>query len=427
MAGFGASARGMDMDDYRSFGGGAGADWDFPDLDEPCMDPPPVIGTDERRMHVRAYDRWVAMLGTRAYPAIADLDAAALGEFGPYSVLLDFSADPADPAITYLGRALREDGALGGEVETIADVPSDSLLSRLTNHYDEVLANRAPVGFEAEFVSGRGEQTLYRGILMPFSSDGEAIDFVHGVINWKLAVEQDLPADIVAAVTTAFAGPARPADDSVGFGPFDSTVFDLAGSWDIPDLDGLLATARIQAAVARDCEGRSRIALYEAISGAHEVAAAFDAAPDRLAAILAEAGITPQARAPMTALVKLVFGAGYDRKRVTEFAAVLTYARRLCIVPGMVGEWLAGMEGGIKAVVAAERRERRPALKIDRHELDRTRLRALPSATIVDLGEQPDEYVLLVGRREADGRFAILPPLADRAGLLARALRHTAM
>src|SRR5206468_303766 len=60
-----------------------------------------------------------------------------------------------------------------------------SLLSRLTDHFMQIIANRAPVGFEAEFENPRGESLCYRGILMPFSSDGDSIDFIYGVINWK--------------------------------------------------------------------------------------------------------------------------------------------------------------------------------------------------------------------------------------------------
>ena len=51
------------------------------------------------------------------------------------------------------------------------------------------LASRAPIGFEAEFVGHRGFPMLYRGILMPFSSDGDDIDYIYGVINWKEMVE----------------------------------------------------------------------------------------------------------------------------------------------------------------------------------------------------------------------------------------------
>ena len=36
-------------------------------------------------------------------------------------------------------------------MRTISDVPSRSLLSRLTDHYMQIIANRSPVGFEAEF------------------------------------------------------------------------------------------------------------------------------------------------------------------------------------------------------------------------------------------------------------------------------------
>src|SRR6185436_219695 len=67
----------------------------------------------------------------------------------------------------------------------ISEVPARSLLSRLTDHYMQIIANRAPIGFEAEFLSHSGINTLYRGILMPLSSNGESIDYIYGVINWK--------------------------------------------------------------------------------------------------------------------------------------------------------------------------------------------------------------------------------------------------
>ena len=70
------------------------------------------------------------------------------------------------------------DRGLDGGITRVAEVPSRSLLSRLTDHYLQIIANRAPIGFEAEFVGTRGRTTMYRGILMPFSSNGDAIDFV---------------------------------------------------------------------------------------------------------------------------------------------------------------------------------------------------------------------------------------------------------
>ena len=61
----------------------------------------------------------------------------------------------------------------------------------------QIIANRSPVGFEAEFENPVGETICYRGILMPFSSDGDAIDFIYGVINWK-HVDEEADADAPA-------------------------------------------------------------------------------------------------------------------------------------------------------------------------------------------------------------------------------------
>ena len=143
------------------------------------------IGGDERRMHVRAYNHWVSLLGGRDFPSIEDLEPGAVEDFAKHSVLLDFTAGRDNPATPYIGTAIRQECGLGEGIRTIADVPSRSLLSRLTDHYLQIIANRAPIGFEAEFVNQRDESICYRGILMPFSSDGDTIDFIYGVINWK--------------------------------------------------------------------------------------------------------------------------------------------------------------------------------------------------------------------------------------------------
>src|SRR5205085_4334601 len=77
--------------------------------EEPVTERPPEIGVDERRMHVRAYNYWVSLLAGRAYPAIQDIDPHNIEDFGPHSVLLDFSQDAEDPEIAFLGYALREE------------------------------------------------------------------------------------------------------------------------------------------------------------------------------------------------------------------------------------------------------------------------------------------------------------------------------
>jgi hypothetical protein len=64
--------------------------------------------------------------------------------------------------------------------------------------------------------------------------------------------------------------------------------------------------------------------------------------------LLADAGLKAQARAPMTPVVKLVFGAAYDKTRLTEFAAALSWARRHDLGAGNLPAALEGFAGGLK-------------------------------------------------------------------------------
>ena len=122
-------------------------------------------------MHVRAYNHWVSLLQGRAYPSIEDLDPRRYRRFRPAQRAARFHARDrgSDASPSSAGRCARNAG-IDAAITHIAEVPSRSLLSRLTDHYLQIIANRAPIGFEAEFVGTRGHNTMYRGILMPFSS-----------------------------------------------------------------------------------------------------------------------------------------------------------------------------------------------------------------------------------------------------------------
>lgn len=167
-----------------------------------------LAGT-ERRLHARAYHHWTSLLGEARFPLIRSLDPEAIGGFAANSVLLDFRGSRDDPAIAYIGTALREECGMRVRPNHIADLPERSLLARLTGHCDQILADQAPAGFEAEFVNARGRTTLYRGILLPYSSDGLMIDFVHGVVSWKELADPLLQATLDSALLGALGGMAE--------------------------------------------------------------------------------------------------------------------------------------------------------------------------------------------------------------------------
>lgn len=598
-------------------------DYGFGDDEGPSELPPSPIGQDERRMQVRAYNHWASLLADRTYPSVEDLDPAELPDFGPNSILLDFTNGIDDPAVRFLGTVLAEECDVPTTIGKLSDVPTRSLLTRITDHYMQILANQAPIGFEAEFVNQRGQSIAYRGILLPFSSDDDTIDFIYGVINWKevadqltsdellleidqaLAAQSDpvatelpraggpvtdwadgpgadaqaalsddrfpLPAfgnddetadefdeedeydrsdlyEAIEAVDEEPEGPSRFAslltlgggsassfadddeDDEdegedpvakwlnrstpltalpeVGFGTdaaasgtpadmsddaFDLDVFaeepaedevlqpldldafaaeadaeevetlDLSAFSDAPfaveaeplelaefandvepapavvevaveaedaphvaaaldanpagDLYDCLAEARELAMVARTTEDRSRSALYAAVGRAYDVSLAAAAEPEEFAELMADSGLTMQDRAPMTPVVKLVFGVDYDKTRLTEYAAVLTHAHRVGIERGALADYLGKADGGLKGVVQAERALRREsdgddAVRETPREALARKLRAIAPLGFEDIDSEGEEFALVMIRR-VNGEVVVLGEIAD--------------
>ena len=452
----------------------------------PLNDVAEAIGSDERRMHVRAYNYWVSLLGGRDFPSIEDLEPDNVEDFAGNSVLLDFTCGRDNPAVPYIGAAIRDECGLSDDTRTIDDVPSRSLLSRLTDHYLQIIANRAPIGFEAEFVNQREENICYRGILMPFSSDGDTIDFIYGVINWKNAengaqapapepaveepvVEEpvvDEPvveeptvsfepdetlelADTVADEPGADVPPfdelkpqsepefepeAAPAAEAAGphFSWEDGPLHDEE-SGELPEValgdDAGLAdrlwAARETAESVKAGEGRTRTALYKALSLAYDFALAAQADAEEYAELLEESGVKAQARAPMTPIVKLVFGIDYDKARLTEFAAALSFAQRREIGLGGFQNFIETQAGGLKALVAAERQARRSEPRADtKGDTARARLRLAPSISLAEVAPE-DEFAVVITRRGADGRHEPVAVVDDET-LVERAIRRFA-
>lgn len=415
-----------------------------------------AIGSDERRMHVRAYNYWCSLLDGRDFPSIQNLQAAEIEDFSSHSVLLNFAEALNDPVTPFVGEAIRAEIGVD-TIRRISDVPGRSLLSRLTDHHFQIIATRAPVGFEADFVNQRGHDISYRGILMPFSSDGQNIDYVYGVINWKdngPAAEAKAPLravlppidaeredeqeilDMLAAEEREHQE--RDARRLLAVAAFDSGLDGGSGpladddeiveSIDLDDDAGLadrLSAARDSADLCKAADGRSRAALYRALALAYDFSVAARRVPEDYAEILDDAGVKAQARAPMTPIVKLVFGADYDKTRLTEFAAALSNATRENVDLGGFEAFVAACDGGLKGLVAAERKARRPgAGPEDRTEQGKAALRRAAPLALASLATNA-EFALVLTRRNANGIHEVVELVAD-PGLLDRALRKVA-
>ncbi len=433
--------------------------------DDAAIDAPLLIGQDERRMQVRAYNFWAGLLGDLPFPSVASLVDSDAPDFANHAVLLKFDRGVDNPAIAWLGEQLAIECDTTKAIKRLSDVPGRSLLSRITDHYMQIIANQAPIGFEAEFVNLRGVTVLYRGILLPFSSDGEAIDHVYGVINWKEVADQGTTDALLAEIGEALGhslghGRERPqrrpiqlltdwADGPASLSAHDGASdaleltdaladpLDLAGeavfdtAIEDPDhatLADWLASARDMAHTANSSEDRTRNALYAAISRAWDFALAAAAAPDEFAELIEDAGLTRQDRAPMTPVVKLVFGADYDKTRLTEYAAALLHAQRLQLGRGVLLRFLADAPGGLKGVVAAERRLRREAAGRATQERSpdalAAKLRKLPERSFASLDAEGEEFALVLMRRIAGSVPVLLGEVVGDPALVEKAARR---
>jgi hypothetical protein len=186
-----------------------------------------------------------------------------------------------------------------------------------------------------------------------------------------------------------------------------------------------LWAARESAEVCKQQDGRSRVALYRTLAMAYDFAVAAKRVPDDYAEILNDAAVKAQARAPMTPIVKLVFGVDYDKTRLTEFAAALSHAEREMVDFGGFQTFVEQADGGLKGLVAAERKARRPDKPVeDKVEVGKAVLRTASPLALAQLPTN-QEFALVLTRRNANGVHEVVELVAD-AAMLDRALRNAA-
>lgn len=373
----------------------------------------------ERRLTLRAYAYWRETAGERPMPALGDFDAAGLAPFRDSSFLVGFAEeDYLQPVYCFVGAAIQ---ATAGEIakdSPVRGTAPGSVLDRIADHYLEAVAHKSPVGFDAEFERDDGGEVLYRGLLLPLSEDGETVDLLMGVLSWKEVYGKS--------------GEAEPptAEESSGT-TFEPQAGDPAPAPD-EGLQAALAASRTAAEEVKLHEGRAHRALYRALAETFAFFGKAQDEPQAYRAMLRQAGLRIQRRSPLTPAIKLVFGASYDKARVTEYAAALAYLRRQAVPPEQAESVIAEFEGGVKGLVAAERaarREERGAGQTDRSGRARRQLAKSPSLEMEDeaiVAPGDSEFVLLLARRRSDRLVEPVQVVPETERGLDRLLRRAA-
>lgn len=329
----------------------------------------------ERRLHLKAFRYWEGLRDGREWPSLKDMSQEALHDFRHRSLLIDVS--PADgPVIRYVGEDF--DQRLGGRVAPgtrYDDIPGGSFLKHVADEYHEAMSRYSAIYYEGEVLEPGNVKVSYRGSFMPMSDDGETIRFLYSVVGWQLNEEPGETA-----------------------------------------LDSMLEGCKQAAEAIIHYDGRSRETLYDALASALGFYEATLEDPSSLETLLKNSDLKMQQRAPITPILKLIFGKEYDKTRITEYAAALSYARRNGQTPDTVKTFFSKTSGGIKGCVKLERIDRRAAggnKTADAYETAKNILRNKKPMDIEDVNID-DEFGLLLIRKDENGDVILVKNITDK-------------
>ncbi len=305
----------------------------------------------ERRSTVRLYKCWDEARRNKPLPAISDFDFSVIEDLRSQVFLLGLDGPDRTPIIRYIGSGLTQE--IGRDLTRLplSKVPRPSLLAHIAYQYLRAIARRQPLAIEGTFVASPFQTLFHRGVLLPFSETGEAVDAVLGSFRYRTAAGQ-ASHPVLVSKTTSEPAP-KPAKQPllVRVEP-PKTPQPMEG-----DLRAALRRSRALAEEALAGEAGSRRQLYRALAGCYAFILAADADPAAYRDLLRKAQIRPQPRAPFTPAVKLVFGGRVTKTQLSEYAALLSHVKRLALSVNAVEPLLE--KRGLKTCLREERQARR--------------------------------------------------------------------
>ena len=389
---------------------------------------PVQYGFDRDNFRTQAKEIWARIPKDGGLPGVDSLKSLLLPKFRGHGVLVSLSGDGSDARIGYLGLSIAEIARVANrsELEMLSDAPDGSILAELPRFNAHVGRSMNPIEFSNLKATGPKGEARFDGVLLPFGDDSDNMLHIFAVIDLAKNSRED---ENVLDLTSEYFE-----DDPVDTLEleFDQLLVEseveMAPKQVPPPLGetplaSALDEARTFADYAKAFERRSHRALYAAISKAYDFALLAYASPDEFVDLIERAGITMQERAPMTPIVKLVFGADFDRTRVTEYATVLAHGVYRDVPMGGMSDFLQEAEGGIKGIVAEARLLRRgdgPSDPVRREVRKATakKLRKLSTSPLERVRLEGGEFGLVMVRQLEDGSVVMVGEVSDDAAMI---------
>ena len=382
----------------------------------------------ERLITTKLMDYWIELCGDAPFARLSQFNIEAIPGLAQQAFVLDLQQNRDDPRIRLIGDALLADCEVNTPCRRLSDLPGASLLARIAGDYHQVLDDQGPVEIAGDHADDAEKILTYRGIMVPFTTDGRTMDYIIGAVT---SGRVDPP----VRPTTSDDGAAFPDSEQGARRLLAMVEAEVAGR------DRPVETSKALDHGLRECQllvqrviaatSRSHKALYAALDRVYAFHIQAEADPAALERMLAQAGLKSQAGAPFTPIVKLVFGKDYEKTRLSEYAAALSYAKRCGIPEAGFRRFLEVESGGLKSCVEAERMVRRAARRdgADKTEQAKEVLRKTQALGLIgDLEGGSEEFVLVLGRRSAaqDGVIEMLRIVDARPTVVDSTIRRTA-
>lgn len=409
----------------------------------------------EQRITFQLYNYWFGLADDYGIPPLKSLTPADIAAYKNNMVLIDLRDTDNEPTLQVIGQLLKQDLDEDLNPKGISDIPRRTLLSRITDHYMEVLGNKSPISFDAEFLNKAREKILYRGILLPFSDDGTHINFILGAIRW-ISEEEALAKKTPAKKDATKEKPSEEAEEKSQKeapkesdepesepkdkpedkpkkkkAPAKKPLLDQKDTTDGDLLQEHLAHCRTLVQGQNPADQRSRRSLYEALGAILDFHELCLVCADNYSALLTAEGLKSQKRAPYTPTLKLCFGRDYDKTRLTEYAAALSFAQKNNQNGKSLPDFLEQFPGGIKGCVREEREGREDPADLSIEDSKKT-IDTLPPLATFDIPQDiennltaDEDFCLLLARRDGK-KMTVIKILEEHEDIMEPLLKRVA-
>lgn len=169
----------------------------------------------ELRKHATVYNYWLSIRRGREVPPIRDLDPLEISDVAPFSLLLELVDGGEDAEIRHLGAALKT----GAEIGRISQALQPSALSSVAGKLATVASSREALAFQDMF-GPEDAKTRCSVTLLPFSTTGDAVDFIYGFVSVETgATEVEASEPVVEEADSSAEEHLEAAEETASSGP----------------------------------------------------------------------------------------------------------------------------------------------------------------------------------------------------------------